>query len=54
VTAPVKAGEALTRANVRSVRPGNGLAPASLPDVLGRRAIRDLALGEPLAWDMLV
>jgi N-acetylneuraminate synthase len=53
VAADVKAGEPLTRANVRSVRPGAGLAPAHLDDILGRRAARDLARGEPLAWDML-
>ena len=53
VTADVKAGEALTRANVRSVRPGNGLPPADLDAVLGRPAARDLTRGEPLAWDML-
>jgi pseudaminic acid synthase len=53
VTAEVKAGEPLTRANVRSVRPGYGLPPAHLDEVLGRPAARDLARGEPLAWDML-
>lgn len=53
VSADVKAGEALTRANVRSIRPGNGLAPAHLEAVLGRTAARDLQRGEPLAWDML-
>lgn len=53
VTADVKAGEALTRANVRSIRPGNGLAPAHLEEILGRKAARDLARGEPLAWDMV-
>ncbi|WP_310541077.1 pseudaminic acid synthase [Phenylobacterium sp.] len=53
VTADVKAGEALTRANVRSIRPGNGLAPAHFDAVLGRTAGRDIARGEPLAWDML-
>lgn len=53
VTADVNAGEALTRANVRSIRPGNGLPPAHLPEVLGRAAARDLKRGEPLAWDML-
>jgi len=53
VTAPVKAGEPLTRANVRSIRPGNGLAPVHLDAVLGRRAARDLDRGEPLAWDMV-
>jgi len=53
VTADVRAGEALTAANVRSVRPGNGLAPVHLDAVLGRAAARDLSRGEPLAWDML-
>ncbi|MDP1738131.1 MAG: pseudaminic acid synthase [Caulobacter sp.] len=53
VTAPVKAGEALTKANVRSVRPGNGLPPAELENVLGRTASRDLAFGEPLDWSMV-
>jgi N-acetylneuraminate synthase len=53
VTADVKAGEPLTRANVRSVRPGNGLPPAELDKVLGRRASRDLARGEPLDWGMV-
>ncbi len=53
VTADVKAGEPLTKANVRSIRPGNGLAPAHLDTVLGKTAARDIARGEPLAWDMV-
>jgi len=53
VTAPVVAGDVLTEAHVRSIRPGYGLAPKHLPDVLGRRAARDLAYGEPLTWDLL-
>ncbi|MDB5436343.1 MAG: pseI, partial [Phenylobacterium sp.] len=53
VTADVKAGEPLSRTNVRSVRPGNGLPPARLDEVLGRPASRDLKRGEPLAWDMV-
>ncbi|MBR7620701.1 pseudaminic acid synthase [Phenylobacterium sp. 20VBR1] len=53
VSADVKAGEILTRENVRSIRPGNGLPPADMAKVLGKRASRDLARGEPLAWDML-
>lgn len=53
VTADVKAGEPLTRANVRSVRPGNGLPPADLDKVLAGKATRDLARGEPLDWSMV-
>jgi N-acetylneuraminate synthase len=53
VVAPVAAGEEITKANVRSIRPGLGLSPKHLPDVLGKRAVRDLGYGEPLAWDMI-
>jgi pseudaminic acid synthase len=53
VAKDVKAGEVLTCDVVRSVRPVNGLAPRFLPQVLGRRAARDLAAGTPLAWDMV-
>ncbi|HEY3949302.1 pseudaminic acid synthase [Phenylobacterium sp.] len=53
VCADVAAGQPITRANVRSVRPGLGLAPAHYEAVLGRLAARDLKRGEPLAWDML-
>ena len=49
----VAKGEILTDANVRSVRPGLGLAPKHLPGVLGRRAARSLKRGEPVDWSML-
>jgi len=53
VVADVAAGEPLTEANVRSIRPGLGLPPKHLPDVLGRCAARDLQRGEPLDWTMM-
>jgi N-acetylneuraminate synthase len=53
VVRDVAAGEQLTRNNVRSIRPGHGLAPKHLPEVLGRRAARDLTRGEPLGWSSL-
>lgn len=46
-------GELLTDANVRSIRPGFGLPPKHLPDVLGRRAKRAIPRGAALKWDML-
>ncbi len=49
----VEAGAPLTAAHVRSIRPGYGMAPARLPEVLGRPAARPLRRGEPLAEDML-
>jgi pseudaminic acid synthase len=53
VTAHVRQGEILTPQNVRSIRPGFGLAPKHLGAVLGRPAARDLKRGDPLDWDML-
>lgn len=53
VVRDVAAGAVFTRDNVRSIRPGHGLAPAHLPVVLGRRAARDCAAGTPIAWDLL-
>lgn len=41
-------GEEITRDKVRSLRPHDGLEPAELPDILGRRATRDLPMGTPL------
>ena len=51
--ADVEPGELLTRKNVGVIRPGFGLPPKYLPQVLGRRASRFLALGTPLAWESL-
>lgn len=48
VVKDVSAGERLTAENVRSIRPGYGLAPKHLPEVLGREAAHDLKRGEPL------
>jgi pseudaminic acid synthase len=53
VVADVAAGEVLTEDNVRSIRPGHGLAPRHLPDVLGRTAARPVRRGTPLSWDLM-
>ncbi|MEX6504819.1 pseudaminic acid synthase [Jiella sp. M17.18] len=53
VVAPVARGEPLSEANIRSIRPGNGLKPRYFDRVLGRPATRDLAFGEPLDASMI-
>jgi N-acetylneuraminate synthase len=53
VVRDVAEGAVLTRDDVRSIRPGYGLDPARLPQVLGRKARRALKRGEPFAMDMI-
>ena len=51
--ADVKAGEKLTPANVRAIRPGNGIAPKFYDEVIGKTAKRDIARGTPLSHDLI-
>ncbi|AEB09720.1 pseudaminic acid synthase [Desulfobacca acetoxidans] len=53
VARDIKAGEVFTAAHVRSIRPGHGLAPKYLEQVLGRRAVRDIPAGTPVSWELL-
>lgn len=53
VVEDVPAGGELTPKNVRSIRPGYGLAPKHLSGVIGRKAARALKRGEALSWDMI-
>lgn len=49
----MKAGEPLTKENVRTIRPGYGLPPKYLTMVLGREIQKSVAKGTPLTWDLL-
>ncbi len=53
IAADTKAGDELTRENLRIVRPGLGLAPKHYESLIGRRVNRDLALGTAMAWEYL-
>ena len=46
-------GEALSADNIRSIRPGFGLAPREHDRVIGRRARIAIARGTALSWDLL-
>jgi len=48
-----KKGEILTRENIRSIRPGYGLHPRYLDDVLGKQVVRYVKRGTPLSWDLV-
>ena len=53
VVSDVRCGERLTEENVRSIRPGHGLHPRYLREIIGRRTARDIERGTPLAWELL-
>ena len=53
VVQDMKAGEIFTEENVRSIRPGHGLPPKYLNEVLGKQAKQDIARGTPLTWKVL-
>jgi N-acetylneuraminate synthase len=53
VVADVRAGDPVTRANVRSIRPAGGLPPDEIDKVVGRTFRRDAAKGTPLTWDLI-
>ncbi len=53
VVQDMKAGDLFDAGNLRSIRPGCGLAPRFLPRLLGRRAARDIPRGTPLDWTLV-
>lgn len=53
VVKEMKEGDLFTLENVRSIRPGYGLHPRHLKDVLGFRAARDISRGTPLGWQLI-
>lgn len=49
----IKKGEKFTNNNLKSIRPGNGLSPSKLKDVLGKESVIDIEKGTPLSHDMI-
>ena len=49
VAEPINKGEIFTTKNIRSVRPGHGLHPKYLKDILGKKAKGDIEKGIPLS-----
>jgi pseudaminic acid synthase len=49
----MKAGDVLSPANLRAIRPGLGLAPKYLSVFLGKTLTKDCPRGTPLSWDLI-
>jgi pseudaminic acid synthase len=48
ITEDIEKGEVITEINVRSIRPGFGMHPKHLPEILGKKACENLKKGERL------
>jgi len=53
VVKDMRKGEVFTEENVRSIRPGYGLHPRCLREVLGAKAAQDIERGTPLTWKFI-
>jgi len=46
----IKKGELFTEEKIRSVRPGYGIHPKHLPNILGKIAQKNYHIGERFSW----
>jgi N-acetylneuraminate synthase len=53
IVGDIRKGEIFTEENVRSIRPGHGLPPKFISQILGRQAVKDIKRGTPLSWDLV-
>ena len=53
VAKDIKAGDIITEENVRSVRPGFGMHPKHLSELLGRKVNQDLKMGDRMRWEVV-
>jgi N-acetylneuraminate synthase len=53
VTEDLSPGDALTAGNLRAIRPGLGLPPKYLPELLGKRVNQHIRRGMPFSWSMI-
>jgi pseudaminic acid synthase len=54
VVKDIQAGDTFTEDNVRSIRPGDGIGPKYLKDILGKKSLYNIDTGTPLSEDMFV
>ncbi|WP_018931021.1 pseudaminic acid synthase [Gracilibacillus lacisalsi] len=52
ITQSLRPGDVLTKENIRAIRPGLGLSPKYLNDVLGKPVAKSVKKGTPLSFDI--
>ncbi|OBA01908.1 pseudaminic acid synthase [Paenibacillus polymyxa] len=53
ISEDMQAGDILTEKNVRAIRPGYGLPPKYIDQILGKTVRRNVLKGTPISWDIL-
>ena len=53
VVKDVSKGERFTHENIKSIRPGYGLPPGAIKEILEGRAAQDIKRGTPLSWPLV-
>jgi pseudaminic acid synthase len=53
ITKDLRAGDVLTAENIRAIRPGFGLPPSHLAELLGRCVTKDVKRGTAVSWDLV-
>lgn len=48
-----KLGDTVKSSDIRRIRPGFGLNPKYLDDIIGRKLTKDVERGDPVAWDLV-
>ena len=49
----IEEGEVFTAKNIRSIRPGFGLPPKFIGEILGKKAKKEIKKGTPLSWELI-
>ncbi|BFN05016.1 pseudaminic acid synthase [Clostridium tetani] len=53
VVKDIKVGESFTEENIKSIRPGFGLPPKYINDIVGKTCRKNLKKGTPLKWEYI-
>ena len=50
----IKKGETITKEHIRRIRPGYGLPPKYIDEILGKKVSKDCEKGDALKWNLLI